>query len=680
MQPINRTGDMIRWSEESDNDCVSALLFLYHCHTQPDQFQSKDPRITGFKNTDALFMCAIAERINNNVPITERQLSVMKYKLNSYGKQLRDFDPEEYFIPWKLVRFEQDIKIEAWKRCTMLDENTLKLEFSYDTSLITRIKSLSGRKFHNINGERYWSVPASKLNIRQVMNLGFDLPDELQDQITTAIKQYDYSGLKMQLRPYQIAGADRIAGELRMSGLLADEMGLGKSAQALAALWAKRETAFPALVICPGSLKYNWAREAEMWLPNVSVRILNGLPTRTKYTTRKEYELTVINYDILADRGMPNTPNFHTGWGNLLAKTGFKTVIFDECHKMKNPKAKRTASIMQMCRNIPNRIALSGTPIESRPIEFFTTLQLVAPKLFPNYWQFGVRYGGMVTDNFGTRFNGASNTKELNDILTANCMVRRRKADVLTELPPKQRQVIPVEIDMKEYKEAEASLVSYLQKTNGVNVTGQDKLGVLSQIETCKQAATLGKMKQAIEFIENYLESGKKLVVFATHTFTLDMLQKAFGKQVARVDGGVTGKKRQAEVDRFQNDENCRLFIGNIKAAGVGLTLTAASDTLTLELGWTPGEHEQAEDRVHRIGQEADSVMAYYIIAQGTIEQKIMQILDEKRETLSQVLDGMEAQQNGMLTILLDQYLQQKKEYKSLRRSKPKGVRKCQTC
>lgn len=665
MIPMNRTGNIRRWSEETDNDCVAALMYLYDVQMAAEQCKGVNNRLIGFTQIDTPFMTNIAERINADMPITERQLSVMKYKLNGYWRQLEGVNIEPYRTAWKLARFDIMPTEAGYKKCTIQGDN-LRLFFSYDTSLISRIKKLSGRQFHSNKKEKYWTVPINKLNLKQLQNMGFELPRELTKKLETKSKTFDYSGLLKQLRPYQIAGADRLAGELGMNGLLADEMGLGKSAQALAALWANRKTAFPALVVCPGSLKYNWAREAEMWLPDINVRVLNGQTKRNSYKCRDEYEITIINYDILADRGIPGNLNFHKGWGVLLREAGFKTVIFDECHKMKNPKAKRTVSIMNMAQGIDNKIALSGTPIESRPIEFFTTLQLVAPNLFPNYWQFGVRYCGDMADNFGVRFTGASNTQELNGILTDNCMIRRRKADVLTDLPAKQRQVIPVEINMTEYNKVEREFIDMAANAD----SAQEKMGVLAQIEKCKQAAVMGKMKQAIEFIENYLESGKKLVVFATHRFTLDMLQKQFGDICVRVDGGVTGLKRQQAVDKFQNDKNIKLFIGNIKAAGVGLTLTAASDTLTLELGWTPGEHEQAEDRVHRIGQTADSVMAYYMVAQGTIEQKIMQILDEKRIVLGQVLDGETVSQTSMLTALLNDYLENKHK-KATRMSKP---------
>ena len=165
-----------------------------------------------------------------------------------------------------------------------------------------------------------------------------------------------------------------------------------------------------------------------------------------------------------------------------------------------------------------------------------------------------------------------------------------------------------------------------------------------------------GKLPFAIDYIESYLSSGKKLVVFGVHVFVMDALENAFKGRVVRMDGGVIGEKRQKAVDAFQGDDSIRLFIGTIKPAGRGHTLTEASDTLTLEFEWTPGKHDQAEDRVHRIGQTASSVNALYMIAEGTIDEYFMEIIDTKRDVLSQVLDGKEAESVAMLSYLMKKY------------------------
>lgn len=653
----SRIGGKDIWADASDETLVSALMYLYQQHQ--NALHRKDPvGYYGFHSTDADLLCGIAEQVSMSGQITDRQLWIVRYKIPVYWKRLTGAPLAKFRVDFAIAKFAPGKKIATEKKIIVLDDDTIKLVFSYNKELIAQIKTIQGRAYHNATKPPYWTCPVNKQSLKTLQRLGFKIPDTLMPHLTEESHTFDFSGLKTTLRPYQVAGATRLAGELRLNGLLADEQGLGKTGQALAALHAARDIAFPALIICPGSLKWNWAREVVKWLgEGYNIRILNGRPTRSQFRCRSEKDIAIINYDILADFAVAKTKKVQAGWAQLLTSAGFQTVIFDECHKLKNPKAKRTKAILEMIKQIPNRIALSGTPIESRPIEFFTTLQIVAPKLFPNYWQFGVRYCGAVADECGQRFSGASNIEELHEILIDNCMIRRLKADVLSELPKKTRSVIPVEINMKEYQKYESEMIRVMQELKG---DPRAQMNILTSIEVCKQAAVRGKMKQAINFIEDYLETGRKLVVFTAHTFVIDELQKKFRNIAVRVDGKVIGEKRQFAVDAFQNDNSIRLFIGNIKAAGVGLTLTAAQDTLTLELGWTPGEHEQAEDRVHRIGQKADSVTAYYLIAKGTIEDYIMSVIDGKREVLEQVLNGKKATQQSLLSALIREFSNRK--------------------
>lgn len=665
---LNKTGGKDIWADASDDMMLSALMYLYHVHQKTTD--EKQRGYCGFRSSDAPLLCGIAEQVGMSNFITERQLWVVRYKIPEYWKRLEKSPWSNYKVEFQVVPSPQKkaqptttpIKpaaVVVGKHLTILEDGDIRLDFAYDKDLIENIKKLSGRQYHSIESQRYWTCPVNRQNLLALKRLGFTIPKVLEPKMAVPKYSFDFSGLKTTLRPYQVAGATRIAGEMNLRALLADEQGLGKTGQALAALYARRDVAFPALIVCPGSLKWNWAREIVKWLgDDYTIRILNGRPSRTKFHCRGEKEIAIINYDIMPDFKVSRKNEISPGWARLLTNAGFQTVVFDECHKLKNPKAKRTVSILEMTKTIPNRIALSGTPIESRPVEFFTTLQLVSPKLFPSYWQFGVRYCGPVSNDYGARFSGASNVEELNEILMENCMIRRLKADVLTELPAKTRSVIPVEIDLKEYKRHELQMVEEMRMSLK---NPKAQMNVLAAIETCKQAAIKGKLKFATEFIEDYLETGKKLVVFATHTMTIDMLQRRFGDSAVRVDGKVIGTARQRAVDKFQNDDSVRLFLGNIKAAGVGLTLTAAQDTLTLELGWTPGEHEQAEDRVHRIGQTASSVTAYYLIARGTIEEYIMSVIDGKREVLEKVLNGKEVTPNSLLSALIQQYTEKRR-------------------
>lgn len=493
-----------------------------------------------------------------------------------------------------------------------------RVKFSYDEKVIARIKEIPNRRWEKT--EKCWYVPANQLSDEVLSELGFELPEKPADGI-------DFSFMdELPLRPYQREGVIRLARDFDLNGFLGDEMGLGKSCQTVCAIRARAADALPALLIVPASLKANWKREIEMWHPGATVEIISGrAKDGSKFTRKADY--TIINYDIL------------DSWlSELMGK--FKTMVLDECHKIKESKTIWTKAAKRLGKKIKFKIALSGTPITNRPIEFFNVLNLLSPQTFPNWKYFATtfcdpqRVPGVYDRNGNAvyTYKGSSNSEKLHK-LASPFMIRRLKKDVMDDLPEKNRIIVPVEIDFGKYMKAEEKAM---------------RLDTLSAIEKCRQAAIEGKMKAAIDWIENYLENGKKLVVFATHTETLDILEKKF-KDCARIDGDVPSGKRQAEIDKFQNDPDCRLFIGNLQAAGVGITLTAASATLTVELGWVPGEHWQAEDRVHRIGQKAESVEAYYMIAQGTIDEIIMGILDHKMKDISKIVDGKKVDRNELL-------------------------------
>jgi len=223
----------------------------------------------------------------------------------------------------------------------------------------------------------------------------------------------------------------------------------------------------------------------------------------------------------------------------------------------------------------------------------------------------------------------------------------------MKELPEKMRNVVPMRLDNeKEYILASEDFESWLLSQGETPSAAQ----ALQFVEQMRQLSLAGKMANCIEWVEDFLESDQKLVCFAWHTRTIDALQEHFGDICVRVDGKVGMDARQDAVDRFQSDPTARLFLGNIKAAGVGLTLTAASNVCFLELPWTPGDLVQAEDRCHRIGQEADSVSVWFLIAEGTIESRMQHLLEAKAKTVGAVLDGKEVRL-GILRNLIDSYM-----------------------
>lgn len=378
-----------------------------------------------------------------------------------------------------------------------------------------------------------------------------------------------------------------------------------------------------------------------MWMkPETKIAVLKGKNGKSL----PQADVYVINYDILS------------GWVDELKKLKLKVVIVDEAHMVKSTKALRTKAVKNLCKDVPHVLMLSGTPIVNRPSEMFNALNILAPATFPSFTKFAFRYCGARHNGFGWDFSGATHTEELHKLLTETVMVRRLKADVLKDLPDKLYSALPMEIDnRKEYDAAANDLASWL-RDNGEKAKAESatRAEALVKVEVLKQLAAKGKLSQVIEWIEDFLEQGQKLVVFAVHKTVVEALMERFKDAAVKMDGSVSGEDRQKAVDRFQTDDSVRLFVGNVKAAGVGLTLTAASNVAFLEFPWSPGDVQQAEDRCHRIGQK-DTVNVYYLIAKDTIDQTICGLIDRKRKVLDQVLEGKSGEDGGIFGELLEQ-------------------------
>jgi SWI/SNF-related matrix-associated actin-dependent regulator 1 of chromatin subfamily A len=506
-------------------------------------------------------------------------------------------------------------------------ELVVKISFPYDLDLILKVRELPGRKYHA--QEKCWSAPMNTNTINTLKELGFSLSEKIQQHLEkeevreAGVINAKITGLKGVLRPFQSKGVaiiDRYNG----NALLADDQGLGKTIEVIAYLQLHPELR-PAVVICPAFLKLNWEKECHAWMPYPNTVILKGT---TPYKFKGD--IIIINYDIL---------NY---WYSELRKRDPKIIVMDECQYIKSPSAKRTKAMKMLVKGINSgKMGLSGTPLENRPAELFNAISIINPVLFPNRWHYLQRYCAPKHNGFGWNFNGAANIPELHRILMDTIMIRRKKSDVLKDLPDKVYSYIPMELtNNKEYREAENDFIKWVREKKGAEAAKKASNAIaFSSIEALKQLAVRGKLKQSMEWIQDFLESEKKLVVFATHHFVIDELINEFSTIVVQVDGRVSLSDRQKAVDRFQNDSKVKLFVGNIEAAGVGITLTAASDVIFLELPWTPAKLVQASDRVHRIGQK-NAVNIYFLLSAGTIEEKIAKLLDQKLKVVTAVLDG----------------------------------------
>jgi SWI/SNF-related matrix-associated actin-dependent regulator of chromatin subfamily A-like protein 1 len=424
-----------------------------------------------------------------------------------------------------------------------------------------------------------------------------------------------------ELHPFQRAGV-RYALERRRT-FIADEQGLGKTVQALAAL--EYDEAFPALVVCPASMKLTWERESLHWLPERRVAVLEGRRPAAFTEAAEEAEIVVVNYDIL---------EAHC---ERLAGLGLRALVMDESHYVKNPRARRTKAAIELANKLPDdalRLGLTGTPILNRPEELVSQLRLL----------------GRLSD-FGSgarlarRFRHAASDDRLHWNLRAHCYVRRTKQQVLPQLPSKRQDTVPVLLSNEhEYRLAERDVIAWLQtlpldlSTIDAKVAAALRAEQLVRLNNLRQLAASGKLPTALAWIGDFLHSGEPIVVFAEHVAIQKAVLQRFPGAV-HILGADSSRERQRAVDAFQAEDGPQLMVCSMKAASQGITLTRASNVAFLELDWTPARHDQAEDRLHRIGQES-AVTAWYLLAPDTIDETMAELLQRKRNLINAVTDG----------------------------------------
>jgi SWI/SNF-related matrix-associated actin-dependent regulator 1 of chromatin subfamily A len=402
--------------------------------------------------------------------------------------------------------------------------------------------------------------------------------------------------------------------------ILADDMGLGKTTSTIIA--ALETGAKKILIICPASLKINWQREIENY-SNRPTSIIEG----KKW---EDSDFIIINYDIIK--------NFHDEKkksDSVLLKTKFDLVIIDEAHYIQNKQAQRTKLINDFVSNVDRLWLLTGTPITSRPINYFNLLNLIECPVAKNWMAYVKRCCNGFQFQAGRRkiwnVSGASNLEELRD-RTAPLVLRRLKENVL-DLPDKIITPVYLRLKSKEYEALMGEYYDWYDK-NGES----DSLTLqFTKLTKVRQVIAEEKVPSTIEICENIVEQGKKVIVFTNFTKTLEMILEHFGKKAVRLDGQMSQKERQMSVDRFQNEDDVMVFVGNIKAAGVGITLTAGEAVVMNDLSFLPSDHSQAEDRSYRYGQK-NNVLVYYPIFDNTVEGIIYDILKKKKDIFETVM------------------------------------------
>ena len=443
---------------------------------------------------------------------------------------------------------------------------------------------------------------------------------------------------------YQKAGIEYAA--TRKFTLLADQPGCGKTVQALGLVNLKGYK--NVLIVCPASLKGNWHREASKWL--IGGQAIQVLDSKSDFPSNG---VVIVNYDILKK------------FNKEIRQKEWDLLVCDESHYLKNSKALRTAEVVGNKTITPIKakqtMFLTGTPILNRPEELWTTVKYAG--LFTNWFDFVTRYCNGVQTGWGWDTSGASNLDELNTKLRTNIMVRRCKSDVLKELPAKTRRTITISATGKIKKVLNEATEK--AESMGFNMAGEFDVTnaevIFESLARARVELGIHKAEFAAEYIQELLNGGvSKLVVFAHHRIVLDKIQESLQVPTARIDGTVAPALRQAEVDKFQSG-GAQVFLGTLGAAGVGITLTAASHMVIVEPSWNPALLCQGEDRLHRIGQ-ANAVQIDYLVYKDSIDEYMLNMVLEKGMIEATALDGDGQAVEKMSQEELDAYIAAVKE------------------
>lgn len=452
--------------------------------------------------------------------------------------------------------------------------------------------------------------------------------------------------------PFQKAGI-AFANE-RPACLIADDMGLGKTLQALGLVNLNPEIR-TVLVICPASLKINWKREAEKWL----------LPGRFKIEIAESRmfpwytNFVIMNYDILGKHRE-----------SLREKT-WDMIILDEGHYIKNSDSQRHQEIVGNPKDglapIPARrkLVLTGTPIENRPEEIWAIWHYLDPGNAPTYFQFMQRYYDAQRDTIWIRggkrqlvwkYGEPKNLEELQTRLRSTIMIRRKTADVLSELPPKRRQIIELPLNgnellvQQEFEAFEAMKKAKQERKNARQLENEEEYRErikqlkemeeqsLAELARIRRELALQKLPFLIEHLQEAIDSSGKIICFIYHREMVEKLQEHFRAEAVHLYGGMSGNDKQAVVDQFNSDPQIKLFIASILAAGVGLNLTVSNHEIFGEIDWVPGRIEQAEKRAHRIGQERP-VLVQYLVFESSLDSYMAKSMIEKMEKIELALD-----------------------------------------
>lgn len=582
-------------------------------------------------------------------------ISAFKTKLLRYGKITLTTNQSKYVIDninKEPIKIDRVVRISSY-----LGEELKKSEnlgFIPERILIEYILAETDKTYHIYGrvkknqevGKLYWLPKTQVLDDpyfeEKDLNIDFNPYDDILSKFNKKLYQHQKTGVNFLC--------------LRNGAILADGMGLAKTMQSIIA--SIEVKAKKILIVCPSSVKINWEREINVFCDDTT--IVSGDKWRTaKYT--------IINFDILK--------NFHTveskKKGDLtdsiselkrhIVNSNFDLVIIDEAHYLKNDKSIRTSIMLDICCNygIEKVWLLTGTPIANRPMDYFSLLSMVKSPIAENWMFFATRYCDAKRINTTLKSGkkkqvwltkGASNLDELTQ-KTKSLVLRRKKEDVL-DMPPKT--VIPIyhELDGTARRVYDGLWDQYIEKRKEagkrINIDKD-----LVELILLRKHISMEAIPHTIEIAENAIEEGHKVIIFTNFTDEIMSLREHFGKKCVIHNGPMKDTEKQLSVDRYQTDNSVKVFIGNIKSAGVGITLTAGDIVIFNSYDWVPGSNEQCEDRSYRIGQ-LNNVTVYYQLFKDTISEKMWWTLINKSKIIEQILSDKQLTEEEIMLEMMN--------------------------
>jgi len=609
---------------------------------------------------------------------TKSIVNIRKLKTNyelifNYNKMLTEFIktlPKEH----RGVRVDnvmnlEGVQKEEWVRLVREVEMGKVINFMIDNGIGFEFKNVPEDDINKLKQEYL----QKQKRLAEILRLkGEKLVVDGEDY--SFLKQAPYNYQKQAVKFFELN--DGIA-------ILGDQPGVGKTLAAVAYATKHR---YRTLVVCPSSLKLNWRKEISDFT-NEKTFVYKYVPKKKSKEvahTKAESLFHVINYEaldsyikieykhkckgkkIVPGKGMVNCDceiidlnkthkecpvcknkktfktSFHSlqyfkdAFGEHLDPEDYDLIVVDEFHRIKEKKTGWTQIIVKGFRDIVKRkILISGTAIKSRPFEFFVGLNFLNKDDWNNSHEFGVRYCAGYDNNFGWDYSGVSNLEELFTRISGY-FLRRLKKDVLKDLPPKTYTHIPLELTDAEYKEYEQLIKDFKKVVDGV----EKEDTYLAKIAKLKLVTGRCKLKRAVEYIQDIVDSGEKIVIMSDLQELAEEIHKLFPDNSVLHTGSMNENDKFEAYQRFQKDKNIRIFSGMIMASGVGISLTEASRLMFIGFGWTPGDMEQAEDRIHRASTTHDNIQIITLYCADTIDEDIMELLDEKSAVVSQVLDN----------------------------------------